>query len=109
MGLLNRKSALAVGLAIVMAAVQLLYWTSAIFTADRYIIDFEGLMWRTSPPGSLFPVPTGSGMLQALSPVSETDQVVYSMINSGLYILLSVALTLAAGVAGYLLGVTISR
>lgn len=48
-------------------------------------------------------------MLQALSPVSETDQVVYSMINSGLYILLSVALTLAAGVAGYLLGVTISR
>jgi len=100
---------MAIGFAAAVAILQLLYWASAIAIADRHITDYGGLHWRTSPQGSLFPFPRGSGMLQALSPVGPTDQAIYYMINSNLYLVLFSALTLAAAALGYLAGGALFR
>jgi len=48
--------------------------------AHHYIYEGEGYdypVWRSYPPGSLFPWPTGSGMFQMLSDMNETDVIIY--------------------------------
>jgi len=106
---LNRRSISALGLAALVAGLQLIYWASVAITIDKHIIEYDGLHWRTTPPGSLFPWPRGSGMLQALSPVSEADQTIYYLMRSNLYLLIFLVLTLAAGLAGYLAGAILLR
>jgi len=105
----GKRVLIAVGLAVVVAVLQLFYWVSATAIADRWIIEFDGLYWRTSPQGTLFPWPRESGMLQALSPVGPTDQMIYYMIRSNLYILLTAVLTLLAAALGHLSGGALSH
>lgn len=106
---IDRRILLAAGFALVAFSAQLIYWALAVSTVDQYIIEYDGLHWRTSPPGSLFPLPKGSGILQALSPVDTLDRTIYSMIHSNLYILVLLAVTLLAFALGYMVGVTLSR
>jgi hypothetical protein len=53
------------------------------YTVSAYLYSFtiieynDGLWWRSTPQGSLFPIPYGSGMLMALSPVSSLDAFIY--------------------------------
>lgn len=108
-GFSDKRVLIAAGLAAVVAVLQVFYWASAIATTDRWIIEFDGLYWRTSPQGALFPWPRESGMLQALSPVGSADRAIYSMIRSNLYIVLSAVLTLLAAALGYLVGGELSR
>jgi hypothetical protein len=103
MSRLSKRALVAVGFAAIATIVQGFYWASAVATAER-IIEFDGLYWRTSPPGALLPWPQESGLLQALSPVSATDQAIYFMIRSNLYIALFVALTLLAAALGHMVG-----
>jgi hypothetical protein len=109
MASIDRRILLAASFAAVAFSVQLTYWVLAISTVDQHIIEHDGPYWRTSPPGSLFPLPRGSGMLQALSPVDTLDRTIYSMIHSNLYILVLLAVTLLVFVLGYMVGVTLSR
>jgi hypothetical protein len=60
-----------------MILVVLGYTISAYLTSSM-IIEFDGgLWWRSTPQGSLFPIPYGSGILTALSQVSDTDAFIY--------------------------------
>jgi len=105
----DRRILIAAAFAVVASSAQLIYWALAIATADQYIIEYDGPYWRTSPQGSLFPLPRGSGMLQALSPVDTLDRAVYSVIRSNLYIVIFLVTTLLMFVLGYLVGVALSR
>jgi len=56
-----------------------------VYTAQAHTIAvrhiYEGLdgkaSWRTTPAGSLFPLPREPGMLQALSSMNEVDSFIY--------------------------------
>ncbi len=68
-------------MALVTTALSLAYllpYTFAVYSVvgGLYATDGE-LSWRTSPPGSLFPVPYKSGMLQALSNPTPLDKALY--------------------------------
>jgi len=106
---IDRRILIAAAFAVVASSAQLVYWALAIATADQYIIEYDGLYWRTSPQGSLFPLPRGSGMLQALSPVGALDVAIYSMIRSSLYVPVLLTVTLLAFALGCLVGVALSR
>ena len=58
--------------------VVLLGYTLSAYLCSSMIIEYNGgLLWRSSPQGSLFPIPHGPGMLTALSPVSSLDAFIY--------------------------------
>lgn len=106
---IDGKILLATGFAVMAFFGQLIYWALAVSTVNQYIIEYDGLYWRTSPSGSLFPLPRGSGMLQALSPVDDLDRTIYTMIRSNLYIPALLAVTLLVFVLGYMVGVASPR
>jgi len=71
----------------------LLYTSFVYLVLDSLTVTGEQLWWRTSPPGSLFPIPQRSGVLQALSQVSELDKTLYyTLIANNLLILINLAL-----------------
>jgi hypothetical protein len=48
------------------------------YLASSMIIEYDGgLWWRSTPEGSLFPVPHGPGILTVLSQVSSVDAFIY--------------------------------
>jgi hypothetical protein len=60
------------------AIVVLLGYTVSAYLYSFTIIEYnDGLWWRSTPQGSLFLIPYGSGMLMALSPVSSLDAFIY--------------------------------
>jgi hypothetical protein len=57
-----------------------LYTLQAHTIAAAYIIEdpnSKALAWRSAPSGSLFPWPTGSGMLEMLSSVNGIDTLIH--------------------------------
>ncbi len=53
-------------------------YTLSMYWYASMIIEYNGeLWWRSTPQGSLFPIPYGPGMLTALSPVSKNDAFIY--------------------------------
>ena len=61
--------------------VILLGYTVSVYLYSFTIIEYsDGLWWRSTPQGSLFPIPHGSGMLMALSRVSDLDSFIYKYI-----------------------------
>ena len=70
----------------------ILYSLGAYYVMPQ-IIRYEGaLWWRTTPAGSLFPIPHGSGMLQALSKVSPLDIFIYDILKSGALVAVDIVL-----------------
>ena len=53
-------------------------YTISAYLASSMIIEHDGgLWWRSTPQGSLFPIPHGSGILTALSQASDVDAFIY--------------------------------
>jgi len=53
-------------------------YTIAAYLTSSMIIEYDGgLWWRSTPQGSLFPIPYGSGILTSLSHVSDADALIY--------------------------------
>lgn len=87
---------------VLVCAYFLLYTFTVYLVVDSLYVTDGAIAWRTSPAGSLFPVPRRSGMLQALSQVSELDKVIYfGLIENKLLILIDLVLValLATSVA----------
>jgi len=82
--------------ALIFSLAFLLPYTFAVYSVigDLYLSNGD-LSWRTSPPGSLFPIPHGSGMLQALSNPTPLDKVLYfNLIRNNALLGIDLALTL---------------
>lgn len=61
------------------AIVVLLGYTLSMYLCSSMIIEYNGgLWWRSTPQGSLFPIPHSPGILTALSPVFELDAFIYN-------------------------------
>jgi len=73
----------------------LLYTIFAYQVLDNIYADEDGLWWRTSPAGTLFPIPSSPGILQTLSRVSRLDALVYSLLieNRLIFIIDAVMIT----------------
>jgi len=60
-------------------------------------VEFDNPMWRSTPPGCLFPWPTEPGPLEALSTMSESDLIIYRyLVKSSILPVLNVALWIAS-------------
>jgi len=47
-----------------------------------------GVWWRGSPPGTLFPIPTMPGLLEAMVAANEVDTFIYLLVyKTGLWLL----------------------
>jgi len=65
----------------------LLAYTLAAYTVACAVYEGPevGIAWRSTPPGSFFPIPQMPGMLTALSGMSLLDQAIYLIfIKTGL-------------------------
>lgn len=96
------------GLAILFAGaiiiLQYVYWISAFDIATRFIIDANGPHWISCCGGSLFPWPTEPSGFEVLMPVWGLDALVYWMLYSGLFVVVALCITFAAGYIGWRIG-----
>ena len=77
---MGRREALIITVMLAVFSTLITAYTIAAYeVATRYIIEMgDGeAMWRTTPRGSLFPWPKGSGSLQMLSEMEDVDMFIY--------------------------------
>ena len=89
--------------AIIVGFEQGYYWSETVRVWDAYV--WKCGWWKTSPPGSLFPWPKESGLLERISEMeSPMDMLVCYLLEYRLFIHVAVAIVLFFAALGWFLG-----